>query len=408
MTSKRLGQIVLGMALAAASAGLMARAQAPARIVGTVTAINGDTVTIKPDSGDVKQVQVPATAAIKRVEPGQKDLSAAETIQLGDLATGDRVLVRVDPNATGDTAQATQIITIKAADVAKKQQQEREDWARGGVGGLVKSVDPANGVLVVTSGAGPTLKIMTVHVSKTTVLKRYAPASTRFDLAQPAPIDAIQAGDQLRARGTKNADGTSIDASEVVSGSFRNISGTIASLDEASSTFSVKDLLTKKQVTVHITPDAAMHALPETMARMIAARLKGTSPSAGMGNGTGGSGGPSPGPGAGQAGAGQGGSAPGGPGRSYGAGSGQGPGGAGSGRGGDMQALLNRTPVIHFADLKKGAAVMLVATAGASDVTAITLLTGVEPLLEAPEASRNLLSSWSMGSGGGGGEAEAQ
>ena len=31
---------------------------------------------------------------------------------------------------------------------------------------------------------------------------------------------------------------------------------------------------------------------------------------------------------------------------------------------------------------------------------------GVEPLLEAPEASRNLLANWSMGSGGG--EAEAQ
>ena len=76
-------------------------------------------------------------------------------------------------------------------------------------------------------------------------------------------------------------------------------------------------------------------------------------------------------------------------------------------RGGDMQQLLNRTPAIHFADLKKGDAVMVVATAGTSDVTAITLLTGVEPLLEAPEASHNLLSNWSMGSGGGG-EAEAQ
>lgn len=73
-----------------------------------------------------------------------------------------------------------------------------------------------------------------------------------------------------------------------------------------------------------------------------------------------------------------------------------------------MQTLLNRTPVIHFSDLKKGDAVMLVATSGGSDVTAITLLTGVEPLLEAPEASRNLLANWSMGSGGGGGEAEAQ
>ena len=52
---------------------------------------------------------------------------------------------------------------------------------------------------------------------------------------------------------------------------------------------------------------------------------------------------------------------------------------------------------------------MLVATAGSADFNAITLLTGVEPLLESPEASRDLLSDWSVGSGaGGGGEAAAQ
>lgn len=376
----------------------LARGQAPARIVGTITAINGETLSVKPDSGDVRQVQVPSGAALRRVEPGQKDLSNAETIQLGDLATGDRVLVRLDPNATGDTPQAAQIVTIKAADVAQRQQQEREEWARSGTGGLVKNVDAANGVIVLTSGAGPTLKIVTVRVSKTTVLKRYASASVRFDLAQPGPIEAIQAGDQLRARGTKNADGTAIDASEVVSGSFRNISGTIASLDASSTSFSVKDLLTKKTVTIHITPDAQMHALPEMMARMIAARLKGTNaatPAAGGGRQTAGA------------------AAPNGQPRSWGGANGQGggqwagQGGNGASRGGDMQALLNRTPVIHFSDLKKGDAVMLVATSGTSEVTAITLLTGVEPLLEAPEASRNLLSNWSMGSGGGG-EAEAQ
>ena len=365
--------------LALAFSGILCLAQAPAppaRFVGTITAINGDTLTVKPDNGDVRQVQVPATAALKRVEPGQKDLSGAATIQLTDLATGDRVLVRLDPNASGDASQATQIVTIKAADVAQKQQQDREEWARSSVGGLVKSVDPASGVLVLTSGAGPTLKIVTVHVNKSTVLKRYAPASVRFDLAQPAPIDAIQPGDQVRARGTKNADGTEIDAAEVVSGSFRNISGTVASLDESGSSFSVKDLLTKKQITVHITPDSQMHSLPENMARVMAARLKGSAPAAGAGAGQ----------------------------QRSGAG-GQG-GGGGQGRSGDMQALLNRTPAIHFSDLKKGDAVMLVATAGASDVTAITLLTGVEPLLEAPEASRDLLANWSMGSGGG--EAEAQ
>jgi len=31
------------------------------------------------------------------------------------------------------------------------------------------------------------------------MLKRYAPASVRFDDAQPAPLDAIHAGDQLRS-----------------------------------------------------------------------------------------------------------------------------------------------------------------------------------------------------------------
>jgi hypothetical protein len=42
-----------------------------------------------------------------------------------------------------------------------------------------------------------------------------------------------------------------------------------------------------------------------------------------------------------------------------------------------------------------------VSTEGANDVTAIKLLAGVEPLLESPDASRNLLANWSMGSGGG-------
>ena len=62
--------------------------------------------------------------------------------------------------------------------------------------------------------------------------------------------------------------------------------------------------------------------------------------------------------------------------------------------------MLNRAPAIQFSDLQKGEAVMLVSTEGAGDVTAITLLAGVEPLLEAPAESRNLLSNWSMGSGG--------
>jgi hypothetical protein len=201
-------------------------------------------------------------------------------------------------------------------------------------------------------------------------LKRYAPGSVRFEEAQTAPISAIQAGDQLRARGEKNADGTEITADELVSGGFRNISGTVVSLDPANSTLVVKDLTTKKPVTVHISSEAQMRQLPDRMAEMLAARLKGI--------------------------------AAGGNDSARAQGGGAATGGAPMQRGGgsgaaDMQQVLSRAPAIQLSDLKKGEAVMLVSTQGASDVTAITLLAGVEALLEAP-ASQNLLSNWSMNS----------
>jgi hypothetical protein len=429
----------LSIALLAAAmlAAPMAWAQAPARFLGTITAISGTTLTLKTDAGQSYQVQVPAAAAIKRIAAGQKDLSTAEAIQFSDLAVGDRALVKLDPDAPAGTSQALQIVAIKQSDVAEKQRKDREDWQRNGVGGLVKSVDPAGGVIVLTSGSGATAKTITVNIAKATVLKRYATASVSYDAAQPAPIDAIHAGDQLRAHGTKNGDGTSIDAAEVVSGTFRNISGTLSSVDSAGSALVLKDLATKKQVTIHITADAQMRRLPDRMAAMLAARLKGTSGGTGGGfagggqSGSGGAGsfsassaspgsanpasansgsGAAPRGGGGQwngrngqaGGAPAGGDSTGG----QGGGGGQASGGSqwsGGGAGGDPQQMLSRAPAIQIADLKKGDAVMLVSTDGTTDVTAITLLAGVEPLLEAPAAaSQSLLNNWSMGSGAGG------
>jgi hypothetical protein len=398
----------IALLVAAILAAPMSWAQAPARFVGTITAISGTTLTVKTDAGQAYQVEIPSAASIKRVEPGQKDLSTAATIQIGDLAVGDRALVKLDPDSPAGTSQALQIVAIKQSDVAQKQQKDREDWQRNGVGGLAKSVDVAGGVIVLTSGAGATAKTLTVLTSKATVLKRYAPASVSYDAAQPAAIDAIHPGDQLRARGIKSADGTSVEAAEVVSGTFRNISGVISSVDTTGATIALKDLATKKQVTIHITKDAQMRRLPDRMATMLAARLKGTSGGSGGtwgGNAqsaTGAAGSTERG-GTGQ-GSGNGGQGASGQAGGQAAGGGQWSGGSG---GGDPQQMLNRAPIIQLADLKKGDAVMLVSTDGTTDVTAITLVAGVEPLLEAPEAS-NLLNNWSMGSGSGAADAAAQ
>jgi len=347
------------------------------RYLGTVTAISGDTLTVKTDAGQVNQVEVPTTAQLKRIAPGQTDLTKAETLDFASIATGDRVLVTLDPNATGATPQALRIIAIKQSDVAQKQKTEAEQWNQG-VHGLVKSVDAAAGVIQVNTRVGAATKEVTVNTTAATVLKRYAPGSVRFDQAQLAPIATIQPGDQLWARGTKNADGSAIAADGIVSGSFLSIAGTILSADTAASTLTVKDLATKKSVTVRITADAQLRRLPDTMAALLAARLKG------------GSGGAAAGPGAGSAGNGApaGGGAP----RTFSQG-----GGGGASRM-DLETVLERAPVIQLASLQKGDAVMIVATEDASGVSAVKLLAGVEPLLEAPQA-QDLLSSWSLSSG---------
>src|ERR1035437_3179421 len=248
-----MAQAAVGMALLAGTVVICA--QAPKPIQGTITVLGSNTLSVKSDADVVTPIEVPSTAAILRIAPGAKDLSTAAKILFSDLAVGDRVLVTPDPKATGATAQALRIIAMKQSDLAQKQQKDLQDWQLRGVGGLVKSVDAAAGVIVLSSGSGTTAKTITVHTTKATTLKRYAPASARIDAALPAPIDAIHAGDQLQARGTKSADGTEIAAEDVVSGSFRYISGTIVSLDATSSTLVVKDLATKKPVTVHIAAD---------------------------------------------------------------------------------------------------------------------------------------------------------
>jgi len=410
---------VAALASPAPSHGAAAAQAAPAanRLVGTVTATGSGVLTVKTDAGVEHKVTVPEGVRIQRIAPGAKDLSNAATIQFSDLAVGDRVLVRLAPEPTTDPVTAISIVAIPQADLAQKQQQEREDWQKNGVGGLVKSVNAGTGEIVVVSGAGPTQKTITLHTSPTTILRRYASNSVDYTQAKPGPIETIQAGDQLRARGTKNADGTELTAVEVVSGSFRNISGVISSINAGAGTITLKDLITKQNVTVHIGADAQMRKLPETMAKVLASMTNPAAPNgAAGGQGGGGTAASGAGSGAGPASAqgGQphnwGGSNPGGNGAG-GAGGGQAggtrPGYSGQGgdtmggrRGGDLQQMLNRAPAIHLSDLQKGDAVMLVSTEGTSEVTAVTLLAGVEPLLQAPASTQNmLLSNWSMSSG---------
>jgi co-chaperonin GroES (HSP10) len=366
-----------------ATANSQAAAGAVAKNVGAVKSISGKSLVLKTDAGPEITISVPDGARIVRLAAGQTDLKNAPSMTLAEIQVGDRMLLR---GRSGDntTIEATTIVVMKQADVAQKQQHDRDDWQKRGTGGIVSAIDSAaeNFTVSVT----PTLSVL-VKTSKGTGFLRYSPNSVKFSDAQKGTIDQIKIGDQLRARGARSTDGKELVAEEVISGTFRNIAGTISAIDAANNTITVKDLLAKKSVVIKFNSDSQLRKLAPQMAQRLAFFLKGGAQAAQGGapasGQTSASGTPAAGPG-------QGGNA-----------QGSRPGGAP-----DFQQMLSRIPSVTLAGLQKEDAVMVVATQGTtgSEVTAITLLGGVEPILTASPngmSAAALFSGWNLGAPGG-------
>ena len=342
------------------------------RVLGTVTATGSGTVTVHPAAGpDVVVALTPATRLL-RAAPGAKSLSTATPIAASDLAVGDRVLIRLSPGGDDAHPSAAILVAMKQADIEQTHAAQAAEWQQHGVSGIVASTDPSSGTITLSPrGAAPGLQI---HTTSSTVFRRYAPTSTSFADAVPSTLAEIKPGDQLRARGARTGD--EIAADEVVAGSFRNIAGTVEHTDTSADTLSLRDLATRQELTLHLDATTQLRKLPPFLAQRLAARAR--------------------------------------PGAHGGAQEaaqepaqqtsedhhGQG------GRGGaeNTEALLERAPVLQLGDLKKGDAVMVVASGpGAPQATAITVIAGVEPLLQgssSSEGSSELFSaSWNLGGG---------
>jgi len=435
-----LAKTLLGAALAL-TLPTLAAAQTPApaaqagilRQVGALVSINGSTLVFKTDAGQQYAVSVSDRTRLQRITPGETSLKNALPMDLAELKAGDRIRVLGRIGEDGKSVEAASIIAIKAEELADKQKRELQEWQKG-VGGIVKSIDPAAKLIVVTTNGSATSKEVSVHLADKADVKRYAADSINFSEAKPSKLADLKPGDQLRARGQRSEDGLKLEASAIVAGSFRNISGKVVSVDVASNTFVVNDIATKKPVTLALGPTSQLRIIPEHMAQFIAMTLKGQAPGAGGqagwsgGQGAQGGGwqgqrnGGSMGPGSTN------GARPGGTGATnaasaatqdassaqpaHGGWAGQNAPGehAGMGAQGGNHAggppnftqMLGHLPAAKINDLKPGDVLMAVTTEGAADkVTAITVVGGVEPLLTASPKAGSLLTPWNLSTGGG-------
>lgn len=320
----------------AASAAVGGKAQAPAappRFVGTVQAVRAAEVDVKPDQGDARTAKIILESVFQRVAPGEKDLKSARPIAFKDVAVGDRVLVALEPG-TGDLRR---LVVMSASDIAKRNEADRQDWQKRGISGVVSANNGTEIALRMRSAMGE--KSAVVTVTEKTTYRRYAPDSVRFADARASGIREIQVGDQVKARGEKSEDGAKVTAEDVVFGTFLTKAGKISAINLEAREVTAAELGTDKPLTIKLTADSAIKAMPNFGAMM-----------------------------------GGGGGMPGGA-----------PGGMPAGmKAPDLSEMLERIPAGKIEDLAVGQTVVVSSTKGATagTVTAITLLANAEMFIQ--------------------------
>lgn len=348
-------------------------------VIGEVKSVDaaGKQLTVKTDAGSVVTAVLSDSTAYLRVPPGETTLAKATKVTLAEIGEGDRVLANGKVADDHKTISSRQVVVMSKADIAKKQEQERQEWRRRGILGVISAVKPdAKEIIITTSNrnpTGPPPQPVIIPVSDNVDLKRYAPDSIKFSDAKSSSFSELQVGDQVRALGEKSPDGTHFTPEKLVTGAFRTVVGTVTAVDAATGEIKINDLQTKKTLFVVVKNDSVLRKF-ELGGGMMMGGGRGPGPGA-PGNaqvapapqGTAQTGNKPP-----QAG---GGAAP-------GAG---GPGGGGrfGGGGFNIQDMLERMPTISLADVKQGDTIIVSSTKGADPtrLTAITLVNGAETIL---------------------------
>ncbi|HEX8187895.1 MAG TPA: hypothetical protein VF586_06080, partial [Pyrinomonadaceae bacterium] len=254
---------LLALALALSAGAFGAGAQSPANnVLGDVVAVDAAAkqIFVKTDAGAVVVVAVADSTRIVKNPPGESKLDKSAPYTLAEIAAGDRLLALGRLSDDGKTLASPRAVVVNTkADIDRKRESERAEWQARGVVGVVSAVNaetkeitintrtPEGPKPVVVAAGGPAVK-----------LRRYAPDSIKFADAKPSTFEEVKAGDQLRAKGERTADGAKLTAEEVVTGTFRTTLGTVKAVDAAKNEITVEQASDKKPLTVVVRPDSVL------------------------------------------------------------------------------------------------------------------------------------------------------
>ena len=238
-------------------------------VTGVVTDLKPDTrqVIVKTAAGSEVTVTLGDRTTFMRIPPGEKTKDKFIPITPADFGVGDSVFARGRMSEDRKSMPALEFYVMSKADIAQKRERERDEWTKRGIAGTVSNLNAANNEISIDSRTPEGPKPVIIAANAQTQFRRYAPDSVRFSDAKPSTFAELKVGDQLRALGTKSADGSRFTAEEIVAGSFQTIGGTIAEVNIEKQEIKINDLQSKQAVTVVVSKDSSLRKLESTTAK---------------------------------------------------------------------------------------------------------------------------------------------
>ena len=358
-------RVLCTLALLASASALQAQTPTPTpasdpaitalSVMGVVSELKPDTrqVIVTTAAGNVVTVTLSDRTVFMRIPPGEKTRDKFIKIEPTDFGMGDSVFARGRMSEDRKSMPALEFYVMSKGDIAEKRERERNEWRTRGIAGTISALNAETKEITVDARTAEGPKPIVVASTAETKFRRYAPDSVRFGDAKSSSFAELKVGDQVRALGTKSADGARFTPEEIVTGAFQTISGSITEIDAEKKEIKIKDLQSQQVVTIVVSKDSSMRRLTPEMITALAPPKDAkpeTPPKAG----------------------------------------------------GDLQEMFDQLPAVALSELKPGDSILISSTKGADParVIAIAIVSGVGPLLQNQAGRASAVSLGAMSLGG--------
>jgi len=157
--------------------------------------------------------------------------------------------------AGGKSVAATQVVVsgvAVSAGTAQDPQRQRVDARNRGLNGRITALNPDKKEIFVQSRSREGVGTITIQTSDGTRFFRYAPDSLDIKDASRSSFAGLKVGDQLRALGDTNGEGTQFTADEIISGLISRAGGQVIAVNPAANEITVKNNQTGQTIMVSV------------------------------------------------------------------------------------------------------------------------------------------------------------